>query len=765
MTGGGALTGDVTLNAKVTSVFGRIGDVTLTAADISAGGGVPATRQVIAGAGMSGGGALTGDVTVAANVTSVFGRTGAVVLTQGDVTGVGGMVDPTTTKGDLIVRQSASVVSRLPVGTNGYVLVADSAQALGVKWTASAGQTPWTQNIDAAGYNLHSVGNIGVGTASATSRVTVNASGSGWIPTSAVGMLGIGVKVAGSFGGGIGMQDGADMAAAWMNSGSLLIGNGVTSGALTERMRITNAGSVGIATTNPQAQLDCYIATPSQGTYQHQWWSIGNSSYALKLQTIWDANGFYHRFVHRAGGTDYNAITFYNGNVVIGTFTADSRLWVTAAASAPSLSATAPLATFHAHPNGNGQTLQVGGLNASPWGMWLQVSHVTNGGFSFPLLLNPVGGNVGIGTANPRALLHVGGFVSGGGRTLIALDASDHGSNVNRIAWVRDSDNWTAAHIGQLYYGAYGGQLVFATHANDAVMGTTPIERMRITADGNVLVGATAELTTTRSRVQITANSGEDTWYSAGKAGGYGLLVGYANNINISGTVFTGGMIRMVTADPLYFMVNNGPIAMTMLSSGNVGIGTTPALRLDVSTGATGYIARFTGTGNGLSIYDSGASYELVASGAHGLAMDTGGVIRLAILSTGNVGIGTASPGYPLDVNGTCRATSFIGDGAGLTGISGGFTAQSNVTGSRASGTVYQNTSGKTMMVSITIGSLTAGYFTAYADSFNPPTTVVFVNGTNGTSGAISLSVIFIVLPNYYYKANVSGFSTWIEWT
>jgi len=176
MTGGGALTADVTLNAAVISVFGRTGTVTLTSADITAAGGVPSTRQVLAGSGMTGGGALTADVTLSANVTSVFGRTGAVVLTTGDITGAGGMVDPTTTKGDLISR-SSSAVSRLPISaTDGQVLTVDSTQTLGMKWATPAAQpqTPWTVDHDAAGYRLINTGNVGLGTSSPTARLTVS---------------------------------------------------------------------------------------------------------------------------------------------------------------------------------------------------------------------------------------------------------------------------------------------------------------------------------------------------------------------------------------------------------------------------------------------------------------------------------------------------------------------------------------------------------------------------------------------------------------
>ena len=44
-----------------------------------------------------------------------------------------------TTKGDLIVATASGVVTRVGVGTNEFVLTADSATASGVKWAAASG--------------------------------------------------------------------------------------------------------------------------------------------------------------------------------------------------------------------------------------------------------------------------------------------------------------------------------------------------------------------------------------------------------------------------------------------------------------------------------------------------------------------------------------------------------------------------------------------------------------------------------------------------
>lgn len=93
-------------------------------------------------------------------------------------------------------------------------------------------------------------------------------------------------------------------------------------------------------------------------------------------------------------------------------------------------------------------------------------------------------------------------------------------------------------------------------------------------------------------------------------------------------------------------------------------------------------------------------------------------------------------------------------------------TTQSVVTGSRAINTVYQNTSGKPMLVTISGDASVNSYFDILTDANNPPTTVVARQGFNISEWR---SISFLVLPGNYYKLSVlAGTPTpyrWTEWT
>jgi hypothetical protein len=56
-------------------------------------------------------------------------------------------------KGDLIAGTAADTAARVPVGTNGQVLVADSTAAAGVAWSSAAASSPLTTKGDLYGFS------------------------------------------------------------------------------------------------------------------------------------------------------------------------------------------------------------------------------------------------------------------------------------------------------------------------------------------------------------------------------------------------------------------------------------------------------------------------------------------------------------------------------------------------------------------------------------------------------------------------------------
>jgi hypothetical protein len=109
---------------------------------------------------------------------------------------------------------------------------------------------------------------------------------------------------------------------------------------------------------------------------------------------------------------DVRGSALFGGNVGIGTASPVALLNIQGLSQgAPPTSGGETISNglFRIRDNYN-VTLDVGTLGESPWSAWLQVADATNMGGEYPLVLNPNGGNVGIGTTNPAATLDVRGM-------------------------------------------------------------------------------------------------------------------------------------------------------------------------------------------------------------------------------------------------------------------------------------------------------------------------------------------------------------------
>lgn len=129
-------------------------------------------------------------------------------------------------------------------------------------------------------------------------------------------------------------------------------------------------------------------------------------------------------------------------------------------------------------------------------------------------------------------------------------------------------------------------------------------------------------------------------------------------------------------------------------TTNNVGLGSTnPGQKLDIvgTVRATAFSGPLTGNAStATALATSGTS---CSAGNYPLGVDASGNAlnctsasggaalwvagSVGINTTSNVGIGSSNPGQKLDVTGTVRATAFVGDGTGITGISGSGTVNS----------------------------------------------------------------------------------------
>ena len=254
-----------------------------------------------------------------------------------------------------------------------------------------------------------------------------------------------------------------------------------------------------------------------------------------------------------------------DGNVGIGTTSPDANLVIEYAGDDPT-GATSRVGAFSI--KGGHTTLDMGVNDDSNYNSWIQTRHKNLATYPtayYNLAINPLGGNVGIGNTDPNLPLTV---TSNSGANAIAIRAR----SADDYGFIQFYNNAGTALRGQIYN--HNGAMAISTS-------TTGTARLHIDTSGNVGIGTTtpdALLHVQHTAVNspfIVANRYNDT--STGSEFRSIFAVSEADPYG-TGTTATliGNHNRHIHIGP-FFDANGAASAvdsLTILSTGNVGIGT-----------------------------------------------------------------------------------------------------------------------------------------------------------------------------------------------
>jgi hypothetical protein len=291
-------------------------------------------------------------------------------------------------------------------------------------------------------------------------------------------------------------------------------------------------------------------------------------------------------------------------------------------------------------------------------------------------------GNVGIGTTEPRVKLSLGAEIPPNPKNLAIWDGDNDfygfGAELGRITiYTNNTEKMTILSDGRVGIGitnpsgkldVVGGHIILRESTEESA------KRISLRTSGALL-----DLTAENSDLFIQSTSGNTVIQPWG--GNVGIGTGSTNpaaKLHLyTGTFLLGAsgskQLRMRDTGnaidiesvgvPLY--INNTTGQETYLMGGNVGIGTTsPSQKLDVDGGDI--LVRgpqsFDSPGEQGTLYLGSVHNYIKAEYGFGVKIGTyavGDVISICQIS-GNVGIGTTSPGAKLEVNGTTRTKVLV---------------------------------------------------------------------------------------------------------
>ena len=266
------------------------------------------------------------------------------------------------------------------------------------------------------------------------------------------------------------------------------------------RMTVDSSGDVGIGVTSPDCKLDVNgiispkgnqirLAGGTDANHFLQKVTTGYSGGTIdgpmlqghqggELTTNYGGNNWALRWA--TGGEVY-----MNGDVGIGTTSIGARIDIKGTAGSPATSGTTQNGILRIQNATNNNTLDIGQVAGTPYGTWLQAADKSNLNpiYTYPLILNPNGGNVGIGLTSPSQSIDTSGKIR-----------------------VRDGGNTT---IPSIQMGASGVDGLSLPTTNNIAFITNSTERMRINSLGRVDIGTRSYVgsATSTTRLYLEGNT------------------------------------------------------------------------------------------------------------------------------------------------------------------------------------------------------------------------------------------------------------------